>query len=53
MCIYFSWADLDIEVAPLVGDLEDFWPGEAVDPQTVSVDQQAIGAHTQHYVNTL
>lgn len=30
--IYLSWADLDVEVASLIRDLEDFWPGEPVDP---------------------
>lgn len=30
--IYLSRTDLDVEVAPLVGNLEDLWPGEAVDP---------------------
>ena len=35
--------DLDVEVTPLVGDLENFGPGEAVDPQPVPVDKQAIG----------
>lgn len=51
--LYLSWADLDVEVASLVGDLEYLWPGEAVDPQAVPVDEQAVGAHTQHDVNPL
>lgn len=50
--IYLSWADLDVEVASLVGDLEDFWPGESIDPKTVSVDEQTIGAHAKHYVDS-
>lgn len=50
--IYLSWADLDVEVASLVGDLEDFWPGESIDPETVSVDEQTVGAHAKHYVDS-
>lgn len=45
---HLSRPDLDVEVVPLVGDLEDLWPGEPVDPQPVSVDQQAAAAHAQH-----
>lgn len=48
---YLSGSYLDIEVAPLVGDLEDLWPGKAVDPQPVAVDEQAVGADTQHDVD--
>lgn len=44
---HLSWTDLDVEVVPLVGDFQDLWPREPVDPQTVSVDQQAAAAHTQ------
>lgn len=43
-----SWADLDVKVAPLVRDLQDLGPGEAVNPQAVAVDQQAVGANAQH-----
>lgn len=50
--IYLSWADLDVEVASLIGDLEDFWPGESIDPQSVSVDEQTVGTHTEHYINS-
>lgn len=35
--------DLDVEVASLVGDLENLGPSEAVDPQPVPVDEQAVG----------
>lgn len=48
---YLSRSYLDVEVAPLIGDLEDLWPGKAVDPQPITVNQQAIGTDTQHYVN--
>lgn len=51
--LYLSWADLDVEVASLIGDLEDFRPGESIDPETVSVDEQTVGAHAEHYVNSL
>lgn len=50
--IYLSRTDLDVEVASLIGDFEDFGPGETIDPQTVSVDEQTVGAHTQHNVNS-
>lgn len=48
---YLSRSYLNVEVAPLVGDLEDLWPGKAVDPQPIAVNQQAVGTDTQHYVN--
>lgn len=48
---YLSRSYLDVEVAPLIGDLEDLWPGKAVDPQPIAVNQQAVGTDTQHYVN--
>lgn len=52
-CGYLSGADLDVEVASFVGDLEDFGPGEAVDPEAVSVNEQAVGTHPQHYIDAL
>lgn len=51
--IYLSRADFNVEVASFIGDLEDFWPGESVDPEAVSVDEQTIGTHTKHYINSL
>lgn len=45
---HLSRADLDVEVVPFVGDLQDLGPGEPVDPESVSVDQQAAAAHAQH-----
>lgn len=45
---HLSGSDLNVEVVPFVGDLQDLWPGEPVDPQPVSVDQQAAAAHAQH-----
>lgn len=50
---HLSRSDLDVEVVPLVGDLEDLWPREPVDPEPVSVDQQATTAHSQHDGHTL
>lgn len=50
--IHLSRADLNVEVASFIGDLEDFWPGEPVDPEAVSVDEQTVGAHSEHYVNS-
>lgn len=35
--------DLNVKVTPLVRYLENLGPGEAVDPQAVPVDEQAIG----------
>lgn len=51
--LYLSRPDFDIEVATFVGDLEDFWPGKAVYPESVFVDQQAVGTHSQHDVHSL
>lgn len=51
--MYLRWADLNEEAAPLVGDLEDFGPGEAVDPQLVLIDHQTAGADAQHDVHPL
>lgn len=48
MVSHLSRSDLDVEVVPLVGDLEDLRPGEPVDPEPVSVDQQPAAAHAQH-----
>lgn len=48
---YLSRSYLDVEVAPLIGDLEDLWPCEAVDPQPVTVNEQTVGANAQHYLN--
>ena len=45
---HLSRSDLDVEVVSFVGDLQDLWPGESVDPQSVSVDQQTATAHAQH-----
>lgn len=46
-----SWTDLDVKVAPLIRDLQDLGPGEAVNPQSVAVDQQAVGTNAQHDFN--
>ena len=51
--IHLSGSDLNVEVASLVGDLEDFGPGEPVDPQPVSVDEEATCANAQHDLHTL
>ena len=48
---YLSRSYLNVEVAPLIGDLKDLWPGEAVDPQPIPVNQQAVGTDAQHYVD--
>lgn len=50
---HLTRADLDVEVASLVGNFEDLGPGEAVDPQPVPVDEEAVGTDAQHDVNAL
>ena len=50
---YLAWSDLYVKVAPLVGDLEDLWPGESIDTEPVPVYQQAVGTHAKHDVNPL
>lgn len=45
--------DLDVEVTPLIGDLENLGPGKAVDSQAVPVDEQAIGTDTKHDIDAL
>lgn len=45
---YLSRADFDVEVASFVWDLENFGPGKAIDPETISVDEQAVCTHTKH-----
>lgn len=50
---HLSGTDLDIEVTPLVRDLEDLGPGKAVDPQPITVDEQAIGTDAKHDVDAL
>ena len=42
---HLSRSDLDVEVVPLVGDLEDLGPSKAVYPEPVPVDEQSVGAH--------
>lgn len=41
----------DVEIVPLVADLQDLGPGEAVYSQPVAVHQQAGRAHAQHDVD--
>lgn len=52
-CAHLAGTDFDVEVVPLVGDLEDFGPSEPVDPQSVSVDEQATCTNSQHDLYTL
>lgn len=51
--INLSRADLDVKVASLIGDFQDFWPGEPIDPEAVTVDEQTVGTDTEHYVDSL
>lgn len=50
---HLSRSNFDVEVIPLVGDLEDFGPSEPVDAQTVAVDEEARGTHSQHDLHPL
>lgn len=50
---HLSRSYLNVEIVPFVGDLQNLWPGESVDPESVSIDQQATAAHTQHDGHTL
>ena len=45
--------DLDVEVIPLVGDLEDLGPREAVDSEAVAVDEEPWGTDADHDVDAL
>lgn len=38
---HLAGSDFDVEIVPLVGDLEDFGPSKPVDPQPVSVNEEA------------
>lgn len=53
MTSHLSWTDLDVEVIALVGDLEDFGPGEAVDAESVSIDEESRRTHAQHDLHPL
>lgn len=53
VCPHLSGSDLDVKVAAFIRNLEDLGPGEAVDPQTVFIDQQAVGTHSQHDVHAI
>ncbi len=48
---YLSRSYLDVEVASLIGDLKDLWPCKSVNPQPITINQQAVCTDTQHYVN--
>lgn len=50
---HLSWSDLNVEVVPLVRNLEDLGPSEAVDPEPVFVNQEPVGAHAQHDVHAI
>lgn len=50
---HLSRPDLDVEVVPLVGDLKYFGPGEAIDAEFISVDEEAAGTNSQHDLHTL
>lgn len=50
---HLARTNFDVEVVPLVRDLEDFRPCKPVDPQPVSVDEQATCTNSQHDLHTL
>jgi len=49
---YLARSDFDVEVVSLVGDLQYLAPCESVDSQSVSVDQQAAGTHSEQYLDS-
>ena len=52
-CSYLAGPDFDVEVIPFVGDFKDFGPSKPVDPQPVSVDEQATWTNSQHDLHAL
>lgn len=52
-CHHLARSDFDVEVIPLVRNLEYFRPRKPVDPQPVSVDKQATCTHSQHNLYSL
>lgn len=48
LCHHLARSDFDVEVIPLVRNLEYFRPSKPVDPQPVSVDEQAACTNSQH-----
>jgi len=50
---YIRWPYLDEETAAFVGDFENFWPGESINPQLVLIHHQATGANPQHYIHPI
>ena len=50
---YLSRSNLDVEVVSLVRNLEDLWPRETVDPQSIAVDEQSARTHAKHDLKVL
>ncbi len=50
---YVRWPYLDEETAAFVGDFENLWPGESINPQLVLIYHQATGANAQHYIHSI
>ena len=48
-----SGTNLDVEVVPFVGNLEDLRPSESVDPEAVAEDQDAGGADADQDINAV
>lgn len=46
-----SRSHFNVEVVPLVGNLQDFRPRKPIDSEPVTVDKQARCAYSQHDVN--
>lgn len=49
---YFCWPDFDVEITSLIGNLQNFWPSEAVDPESIFVNEQPVSTHPQHDIHT-
>lgn len=53
LCYHLAGSDFDVEVIPLVRNLEYFRPSKPVDPQPVSVDKKATCTNSQHNLYSL
>lgn len=50
---HLRWSYFDEETAAFVGNLENFGPGKAVDPQLLFINHETTGTHPQRDFNTV